>query len=288
MKKCGKKIFSLIICIMMIIATVTVANAESYLVIDGFSFLSSANGGITIYGYNKSNTNVVIPEKIAGLTVEQIADYAFLNSTDMPSISFEKATGLKKIGYAAFSGCSGINKLVINDFIEEISSVCFQGCTSLKSLTIGSSLKEIPSYAFYNCSSLSYVYIPQNIEKIGYNAFGGCSSLKTVTIPKTVTSIDADAFKDCTDLLINGESGSVAETFAKENGYAFAEGKVFELGDVNCDRVINIKDATEIQKYLAQLVEFDEEKLALADYYTDGNINVLDVTKIQKFLAKLL
>lgn len=60
------------------------------------------------------------------------------------------------------------------------------------------------------------------------------------------------------------------------------------IGDVNGDGVISILDATELQKYLAKIVDFDDEQFAIADTNGDGNITILDVTQIQKYLAKLI
>ena len=65
-------------------------------------------------------------------------------------------------------------------------------------------------------------------------------------------------------------------------------GEEYELGDVNLDGVLNIKDATAIQKYLAKLLEFDDGQVALADINEDGEVNIKDVTHIQKKLAKLI
>lgn len=61
----------------------------------------------------------------------------------------------------------------------------------------------------------------------------------------------------------------------------------FEIGDVDRDGRISIKDATEIQKQLAKLVVFDEEQEYLADYNEDGFVNVKDATAIQRKLANL-
>lgn len=62
----------------------------------------------------------------------------------------------------------------------------------------------------------------------------------------------------------------------------------FENGDVNKDGKLNIKDATNIQKYLAKMAEFDEEALALADYDGNGKLNIKDATTIQKKIAGLI
>lgn len=61
----------------------------------------------------------------------------------------------------------------------------------------------------------------------------------------------------------------------------------YSNGDVNVDGRVNIKDATEIQKYSVQLVTLSEDQIKLADYNLDGEVNILDVTEIQQVLAQL-
>ena len=62
----------------------------------------------------------------------------------------------------------------------------------------------------------------------------------------------------------------------------------FEIGDVNMDGKINIKDATAIQKHVAKIIELDDLQLLLADYDGNGKANVRDTTAIQKFLAGII
>lgn len=56
-------------------------------------------------------------------------------------------------------------------------------------------------------------------------------------------------------------------------------------GDVNGDGVIEINDATEIQKVIASLVTFTELQMKVGDVNLDGKTDVVDVTLIQKYLA---
>lgn len=58
------------------------------------------------------------------------------------------------------------------------------------------------------------------------------------------------------------------------------------LGDVNLDGILNIEDATEIQKYLAERVTLSDLAKTNADFNQDGIINILDATAIQKELVK--
>ncbi|MED9970640.1 MAG: dockerin type I domain-containing protein [Ruminococcus sp.] len=57
-------------------------------------------------------------------------------------------------------------------------------------------------------------------------------------------------------------------------------------GDVNNDGVLNIKDATLIQKYLAKSTQFSRLQALTADVNGDGTVNISDVTVIQKLIAK--
>ncbi len=57
------------------------------------------------------------------------------------------------------------------------------------------------------------------------------------------------------------------------------------LGDVNKDRTVNIKDATYIQKYLAELVAISDSDLAVCDTNADNVITVKDSTSLRKYIA---
>jgi len=59
------------------------------------------------------------------------------------------------------------------------------------------------------------------------------------------------------------------------------------LGDVNLDEKVNIKDATQIQKAVAKIVEFDEGENRRAEVTGDGKVNIKDATAIQKYAAKI-
>lgn len=60
------------------------------------------------------------------------------------------------------------------------------------------------------------------------------------------------------------------------------------MGDVNFDGVVSIIDSTEIQKFLAGLIDFTAEQLHFADINGDGVVSVIDATDIQKSLAGLI
>jgi len=62
----------------------------------------------------------------------------------------------------------------------------------------------------------------------------------------------------------------------------------YDIGDVNLDGNINIKDATTIQKHLASIITLSEESLNLADFDFSGSVNIKDTTAIQKNIAGII
>ena len=58
-------------------------------------------------------------------------------------------------------------------------------------------------------------------------------------------------------------------------------------GDVNHDGIINVVDATLVQKYIVRLADFDDETFKIADVNNDGRIDITDATIIQKVIVNL-
>ena len=83
-------------------------------------------------------------------------------------------------------------------------------------------LRTIDDEAFAGMP-VSVVKCPNTLERIGQRAFAGCGSLRQIYLPRNVVSIASNAFEGCTDLCIWGIPGTMAEYFAKGNGYTFYE-----------------------------------------------------------------
>ena len=94
---------------------------------------------------------------------------------------------------------------------------------------------------------------------------------------------------------VNAGTATITVTATGNNNYNEAS-KTFTifvksshlLGDVNNDGIVSIADATTLQKYLANIVDFDDEQLAVADTNGDGSVSIADATQIQKYLAQLI
>ena len=62
---------------------------------------------------------------------------------------------------------------------------------------------------------------------------------------------------------------------------------IFLSGDVDMNGVLDIVDATAIQKYLAGFITLDKNSLIFADYDENAVVSVLDATGIQKEIAEI-
>ena len=140
---------------------------------------------------------------------------------------------MTSIGYAAFSGCSGLTSVTIGNSVTSIDNAAFDGCSGLTGMkvdannpkydsrencnaiietssntliygcqttVIPNSVTSIGGSAFWGCSGLTSVTIPNNVTSIGRSAFYNCSGLTSVTIPNSVTSIGQYAFSGCSGL----------------------------------------------------------------------------------------
>lgn len=59
------------------------------------------------------------------------------------------------------------------------------------------------------------------------------------------------------------------------------------IGDVDMNGRISVLDATEIQKYIAEIVLLSEDAVIAADCDDDGRVSIKDATAVQKYIAEL-
>ena len=159
----------------------------------------------TITKYVESDTVVVIPSKINGVTVETIGHGAFERSAVTSVTIPDSVTAILD---RAFANCSQLTNISIPNSVTSIDFSAFEHCTSLKSITLPSSLRNISMFLFHNCSQLTTIQIPDSVLSIQDYAFGNCISLETIHIPVSVTSIGVYAFNGCPSSMTVTYSGS--------------------------------------------------------------------------------
>lgn len=177
---------------------------------------SSVNyiGSHAFDGCSKLST-VIFADRDADSPAEiEMGIYAFykcdLESVDIP-------VGVTDIGEYTFYGNVNLTSVTLPEGIKHISGHAFHGCSKLTGIKLPSTLTYIWEYAFAGCESIKEIVIPNQVTDIEQRAFVGCTALKKVTILSNVKRIGTSVFGDCDALTIYTNSGSVAETYAKNN-----------------------------------------------------------------------
>lgn len=182
----------------------------------------------TITKYNGTDTVVVIPSKINGVTVTTIGTDAFLglnitsvtipaNVTEIGSNAFADCTNLTSVNYAGDwskltiqSGNPAVEdaaneQLFDFEFILNNTAVVvirYKGTAA--DVTIPSRYKGKPvtaiDHAAFHDSAVTGVTIPDSVTSIPDDAFAFCSQLTNISIPNSVTFIGFSAFNSCTSL----------------------------------------------------------------------------------------
>lgn len=184
----------------------------------------------TITKYNGTDTVVVIPSKINGVTVTTIGTDAFLG-LNITSVTIPAS--VTEIGSNAFAGCTNLtsvnyagdwSKLTIQsgnpavqdaaneqlfdfEFILNNTAVIVNNykCKGTAAdVTIPSCYKGKPvtmiDHAAFHDSAVTSVTIPDSVTAIPDDAFAFCSQLTNISIPNSVTFIGFSAFNSCTSL----------------------------------------------------------------------------------------
>ena len=182
--------------------------------------LSDDGSGVKIAQYKGQPLVCRIPEKIDGMPVVEISQWAFsktkgLTTVIMPDTivtigsqlfaSFNNletvklSSSLKTIPISAFVGCKSLKKLTIPDSVTEIEDGAFRA-SGLETIYIPDSVTEIGEAAFIDCSALQSVRLSPSMKRISREMFVRCKSLSTLDIPRGITEIEDRAFSVCSSL----------------------------------------------------------------------------------------
>ena len=158
-----------------------------------WKYSKNKNGTICINAYKGNETEIEIPERIGKVPVTVIEEenerYVFPHGAAITQITIPGS--MKKLGYNAFRGCSGLTSVVIPNSVKEIGSDAF-AYTGLTSVVIPNSVKEIASNAFEGCDDLTSIDIPKSVKKIGSFAFDRCTALTSIIVDENNSSYSGD------------------------------------------------------------------------------------------------
>ena len=266
---------------------------------DGTPFLSSLGefavvGDGVLISYNGTKTDVTVPR-----SVRRISSHAF-TSSKLKTVSIPSS--VYSVDPYAFADCTGLTAVTFDEGLVNIGDGAFRGCKSLTELMTPSTVSYIGQYAFSGSSSIIHADLMGDELNISHNAFKGCTGLRYVLLSNGVTAVYDDAFNGCTALCgvsvpnttsqfgskaLNGCSKAVVSCFSGASVISSGCKYDTDKGNIDGDDILDITDATALQRYLAQMYEFGGLQLAKCDMNFDAVIDTFDAVYIQMFLADL-
>lgn len=275
--------------------TVSISSGNKYFLCENGVIYNKAKTELVCALNSKSDSNYSIPS-----TVTTIRNNAFNGCSEIYEITIPES--VKTIGEYAFAYCEKLISVKLPSAITEVPEGCFDHCSNLSSVVLSSNTKSIGDYAFRWCAGMNAFNMPSKVSKIGNSTFYECRGLKSVSVPASVKSIDDGAFYDCqklTNIYFGGTSSQWNGVSVALNNNPLKSAKVsynwsdvssvggYVTGDVDQDTFVNIKDATEVQKSIANISEIGCFREILGDCDEDGRLTIKDATAIQKVVAKI-
>ena len=227
-----KKVISIILTLTTLLALSVPANAETEIAItstNGDFVFTIGDDSASVKSYKGTAQNVVIPSVINGKTVisidtaafsgnnsitsvvipetiESIMDYAFIDCTNLSTITANKLDNIKSIGIAAFYNTAWYNNqsdglIYLNDCLIDYKTSNTETIKTLPNIIyVQHGTRHIAQDAFKDTTGLATVVLPEGIEIIDEGAFENCQSLTNINLPSTLTTIGSFAFRDCVAL----------------------------------------------------------------------------------------
>ncbi|MGC7158618.1 leucine-rich repeat domain-containing protein [Metamycoplasma hominis] len=208
------------------------SNNKNFEIKDNF-FIDKNNKKILAY-LNKNATKVTIPD-----SVKEIGDSAFSGCSNLKEVILNE--GLEKIGYEAFQNLL-IELVYIPGSVKEIGNSAFSGCSNLKEVILNDGLKKIGDWAFSD-TNIESITIPGSVKEIGNSAFSGCSNFKEVILNEGLERIGDEAF-----LYTNIESISIPVSVKEIGEGALSDWNISSILINSNNKNFEIKDNFFIDK----------------------------------------
>ena len=266
------------------------------------------NNSVIAYPQNNRTKDFHIPEGTNGLSgTFYLSGCHYVENVYMPA-------SLTKFNFGLFEFCESLKNIYVAesnpDFCDidgvlynkqKTRLICYPRGRKDAVIVLPDGTEELDYCSFYQCNQITGVVIPHSLKQLNGGAFVQCQNLRDFTFTRDIQSISGIGYVlgggpgaggwrigDIENVTIRGYSGTVAESYARDNGFTFISlGKVDRLlGDSDGDDSVTIVDATVIQRHLAEIPTAVYIEAA-ADTDQDGNVTILDATCIQRWLAEL-
>ncbi len=157
-------------------------------------------------------------------------------------------SSVTKIGYGAFSGLSGLKKVIIPASVKEIGNYAFSNNKTLETVIIQGNLEKIGEYAFDGATNLKEINLPDSITEIGMRAFR-YTAVTDIKLPENLTIISTDLFYECKLLsnIVLGNNLTTIQSGALQNTNISTIKFTEKIKDISGNSFYNCKNLQEIQ-----------------------------------------
>ncbi len=265
-------------------------------------------------GKIKSSETYEIPD-----SVTSIGEKAFWGCSSLTSVVIPK--NVTSVGRSSFDSCINLKNIYFEGDRPKTESDIFECVTATAYYPKGNSTWEDSVLGNYGGDITWIPYdlnVPINVSEkaksmalVSSQNISNAAGISTITAEYDNKTANADYIiavvkdKNAEDVLSSDNVLYIDQVTADENGaisksipipsdtnsydiVVYGPEKTALKGDVNGDGKVNIVDATDIQKYIVQMISLNEEQLKAADVTGDGKIDIKDVTLIQKYLVELI
>ena len=173
-------------------------------------------GGLRLTGYLGTETELTLPDTLAGQPVIEIGPGCFRES-DLTEVTIPH--GIRIIEEDAFNGSASLKKVHLGGSVNLIGARAFAR-TGLIMVNIPGCVRTIDDEAFTGCTALYNIVIEEGVEDWDMDIGGGFGS-GSVQMEEGVEYIGQQAFFDCVNLTKMRIPKSVKEIGTKAIGFTY-------------------------------------------------------------------
>lgn len=137
----------------------TADGTSKVLDVDGFLFYKGAI--VYLAGYIGTESNLVLPKKVSGVTTYEIAPYAFYNRTDITSVA---VTANSTINKYAFAGCVNLEAVFLTKNVNNVKVYAFADCHPNLSIMTDARRTASGWVEGWNAAEVSYALAPDGSD----------------------------------------------------------------------------------------------------------------------------
>ena len=180
---------------------------------DSYSSDKKRHGAVT-YNDNLGRYNLAAVDFSQAVNLKTINNQAAMSCTALTGVLDLSRTKIETLGKSAFSGCTGIEGVILPETLKSIGSKdagsVFRSCSGLKfvrtaggdpqaTFELPKQLEVIGRQSFYKCTGLpagTAVTIPASVTYVGSEAFYHTDPITTITVETNdASAYDGRAFK---------------------------------------------------------------------------------------------